>query len=116
MAAASLVRDKESNLKQAAFRKNGRFMEYEFAFPYKNQDPGDTLWELGKAYQLAVLVGPTQDYQGMSEDTWMSDQIYIRLGSPSKESIYNPPLQPARQNGSADHTHGAENGKKGNKE
>ena len=115
MAAASLVRDKEGNLKQAAFRKNGRFMEYEFAFPYRNQGSGDSLWELGKAYQIAILVGPTQDFKGISEDTWMSDQIYLRLGSASKESIYNPPLLRAQQNSSADHTHGAENGQKGNK-
>ncbi|HWP60848.1 MAG TPA: hypothetical protein VNL14_23335 [Candidatus Acidoferrales bacterium] len=94
MAAASLVRDRESNLKEAAFRKAGRFVEYEFAFPYRNEDLGDSFWQLGKAYQLAVLVGPSEQFNGVTGDTWMSDQIYIRLGSPSSESIYHPPYLP----------------------
>jgi len=58
MASASLVRDKDNNVKQAEFRKVGKVMEYEFAFPYKNEDLGDSLWQIGKAYQLAILVGP----------------------------------------------------------
>jgi hypothetical protein len=91
MAAASLVRDKDSNLKEAAFRIVGKGMEYEFAFPYQNEDPGDSFWRLGRAYQIAVLVGPTEEFNGATEDTWMSDQIHIRLGSSSRESIYHPP-------------------------
>ncbi len=91
MAAASLVRDKESNLKEAGFRKVGKSMEYEFAFPYRNEDLGDSFWQPGRAYQLAVLVGPTEEFNGVTQDTWMSDQIYVRLGSPSRESIYQPP-------------------------
>lgn len=91
MAAASLVRDKESNLKEVGFRKVGRSMEYEFAFPYQNEDLGDSLWQMGRAYQIAVLVGPGEEFKGVTEDTWMSDQINIRLGSPFQESIYQPP-------------------------
>jgi hypothetical protein len=91
MVAASLVRDKESNLKEAGFRKVGKGMEYEFAFPYRNEDPGDSFWHLGRAYQIAILVGPTEEFNGVTEDTWMSDQIYIRLGTPSRDSIYHPP-------------------------
>lgn len=91
MASGSLVRDKESNLKEVGYRKTGNFMEYEFAFPYNNKDSGDSLWQLGRAYQMAILVGPDEEFKGVTEDTWMSDQIYIRLGSPSKESIYYPP-------------------------
>ena len=92
MAAGSLVRDKRSNLKEVGYRKNGNFMEYEFAFPLKNDDLGDTLWEMGKAYQIAILVGPREEFKGVTEDTWMSDQVHIRLGSPSMESIHHPPL------------------------
>ena len=98
MAAASLVRDNESNVKEAAFRKVGKGVEYEFAFPYRNEDLGDSFWQLGRAYQVAILVGPTEEFNGVTEDTWMSDQIYIRVGSPSKESIYHPPLLSARCN------------------
>jgi hypothetical protein len=91
MASATLVRDKNSNLKEVGFRKVGKYMEYEFAFPYKNEDLGDSFWQLGKAYQISVLVGPSEEFKGITEDTWMSDQIYVRLGSPSQESIYDPP-------------------------
>jgi len=96
MAAASLVRDKESNLKGVGLRKVGKSMEYEFAFPYRNEDLGDSFWQLGRAYQIALLVGPTEEFNGVTEDTWMSDQIYIRLGSRSQESIYQPPYLAGR--------------------
>lgn len=91
MASGTLVRDKESNVKEAAFRRVDNGVEYEFAFPYRNEDLGDSFWQLGRAYQIAILVGPTEEFNGVTEDTWMSDQIYIRLGSQSKESIYHPP-------------------------
>jgi hypothetical protein len=91
MSSATLVRDKASNLKEARLRKAGKFMEYEFAFPYQNEDPGDSLWQLRKAYQISLLVGPSVEFKGITEDTWISDQIHIRLGSPSEKSIYDPP-------------------------
>jgi len=86
MSSASLVRDKESNLKTVGLKKVGSTMEYEFAFPYHNEDLGDSFWQLGKAYQIAILVGPSEEFKGITEDTWMSDQIYIRLGSLSREA------------------------------
>ena len=91
MAAATLVRDKESNLKAVGFRKVDKSMEYEFAFPYKNEGLGDSFWQAGRAYQIGILVGPREEFSGITEDTWMSDQIYVRLGSRSQESIYQPP-------------------------
>lgn len=109
MVAASLVRDKESNLKEAKFRKAGKLMEYEFAFPYQNEDPGDSSWQPGKAYQIAVLVGPSEEFKGMTQDTWMSDQVSVRLGSPSQESIYNPPYL-AQKGQPIDRPHGEEHG------
>jgi hypothetical protein len=110
MSSATLVRDKMSNLKEVRVRKVGKSMEYEFAFPYQNEDPGDSFWQVGKAYQVAILVGPTEEFQGVTNDTWMSDQIYIRLGSPSKESIYYPPylVQDDKERGYP-HSHGAKN-------
>src|SRR3990170_1575363 len=96
MAAASLVRDKESNLKGVGLRKVGKGMEYEFAFPYRNEDLGGSFWQLGRAYQIAILVGPTEEFNGVTEATWMSDQIYVRLGSPSQDSIYHPPYLAGR--------------------
>jgi len=116
MASGSLVRDKESNLKEVGVRKNGKFVEYEFAFPYKNEDLGDSLWQVGRAYQIAILVGPSEEFKGITEDTWMSDQVYIRLGSPSRESIYHPPyLVGQAGEGSHGHPNRAKNGQKAKK-
>lgn len=116
MSSASLVRDKESNLKEAGFRKVGKSVEYEFAFPYQNKELGDSFWQAGKAYQVAILVGSNEEFKGVTEDTWMSDQVHIRLGSSSKESIYHPPyLVGQEKTGHHDQPHGAKNGQKGKK-
>ena len=116
MAAASLVRDKDSNLKDVGFRNVGKSMEYEFAFPYWNEDLGDSFWQSGRAYQIAVLVGPTEEFNGVTQDTWMSDQIYIRLGSRSQESIYQPPYLPGGDTMEhREHSHGGEHEQKGQK-
>jgi len=106
MASGDLVQDPISNLIDVGSQKVGKGMAYEFAFPLKNNDPGDTLWERGRSYQLAVLVGPTQEFQGINEETWMSDQILIRIGSPSTASIYHPPLQAGMKGGSKQGSHG----------
>lgn len=94
----------------------GKFVEYELAFSLKNDDFGDTLWEAGKAYQIAILVGPSEEFKGVTDDTWVSDQVHIRIGSPSKESIYHPPYL-VRQPGEASHGHsdGAKHGQKAQK-
>ncbi len=100
MASGSLVRDKKSNLKEAGFRKVGKFMEYEFAFPHQNNELGNSFWQVGKAYQLAIFAGPSEAFRGVTDDTWMSDQVHIRLDSASKESIYQPPYLQQQMRGS----------------
>lgn len=91
-------------------------MEYEFAFPYQNEELGDSVWQVGKAYQVAILVGPSEEFKGVTEDTWMSDQAHIRLGSPSKESIYHPPyLVQGGKEAHHDKSHGGRNEQKGQK-
>ena len=91
-------------------------MEYEFAFPYRNKDLGDSFWQLGRAYQIAILVGPTEKFNGVTEDTWMSDQVYIRLGSRSQESIYQPPyLAGSDTMGHQEPSHGEEHEQQGKK-
>lgn len=116
MVAASLVRDKESNLKEVGFRKVGKSLEYEFGFPYHNEDLGDSFWQLGRAYQIAILVGPSEEFKAITEDTWMSDQIYIRLGSRSQESIYQPPyLAGYDTTDRHEHSNGGRNEQKGKK-
>ncbi|MEE8242977.1 MAG: hypothetical protein V3R61_05775 [candidate division NC10 bacterium] len=94
MASGSLVRDQQSNLIQDAHWTVGKVQEYEFTMSLKNADEGDIFWERDRTYMIAVLVGPGQEYKGVSEDVWMSDQILIRIGSPSTLSMYIPLLAP----------------------
>lgn len=91
MSAGILVRDAQSNLVASAHRSVDHLREYEFTMPLQNADLGDTAWSRHQTYMLAVLVGPTQQYSGFGSDIWMSDQILIRVGSPSTQSIYVPP-------------------------
>lgn len=92
MAFGDLVQDPQPNLIATAHRTVGNAREYEFAFPLMNESLGNTAWERDQSYQVAVLVGPTQAFQGVTEETWMSDQILIRIGSASTASICYPPL------------------------
>ena len=101
MASGSLVRDQASNVVGSTHRTVGQTREYEFTMPLKNADQGDTLWDRDQSYMVAVLVGPGQEYRGVSEDVWMSDQILIRIGSPSTLSMYLPPHQAGREGGKA---------------
>ncbi|MGH7372443.1 MAG: hypothetical protein ACREJK_11445 [Candidatus Methylomirabilales bacterium] len=101
MASGSLLRDQSSNVIRGAHRSVGQAREYEFTMPLKNADQGDTLWERNHTYMIAVLVGPGQAYEGVSEDVWMSDQILIRIGSPSTLSMYLPPHQAGGEGGKA---------------
>ena len=91
MASGSLVRDQLSNLMQGAHRTDGKVQEYEFSMPLENADEGDILWEQDRTYMISVLVGPGNEYKGISEDVWMSDQILIRIGNRSSLSMYIPP-------------------------
>ena len=98
MASGSLVRDLQSNVLRSAHRTSGKVREYEFTMHLKNPDLADTLWEQNQPYMIAVLVGPEQEYKGVSEDVWMSDQVLIRIGSASTLSMYLPPYV-AREKG-----------------
>lgn len=92
MASGDLVQDPQPNLVAAAHGKTGLRREYEFAFPLENASLGNTAWERGRSYQISVLVGPTGEFRGVTSDTWMSDQLLIRIGSRSTASIYDPPV------------------------
>jgi hypothetical protein len=92
MASGDLVQDPQPNLIASAHRTLGNTREYEFGFPLMNDSLGNTAWEMDRSYQITVLVGPTNEFQGVTEDTWMSDQVHLRIGSRSTTSIYHPPL------------------------
>lgn len=100
MASGDLVQDPQPNLIASAHRTVGKVREYEFAFPLKNESLGNTAWERGRSYQIAGLVGSTKEFQGVTEETWMSDQVLIRIGGPSTASIYHPSLQAGISGGS----------------
>jgi len=107
MASGDLVQDPQPNLIASAHRTVHNSREYEFAFPLQNGSLGNTAWERDRSYQLAVLVGATREFQGVTQNTWMSDQILIRIGTPSTVSIYHPPLQAtSTRPGSQDGSHG----------
>jgi hypothetical protein len=88
MASGFLVKDQKSNLLGAGSRTVGSTKEYEFAFPLTNEDLGDTAWEEGRAYIIAFLIGQGETFSQITPQTWMSDQVLIRIGSESKRSIY----------------------------
>ncbi len=92
MAAGDLVQDPQPNLIEAAHRDAGAAREYEFVMPLKSASPGNTAWERGRAYQIALLVGPGSEFAGITDGTWMSDQLLVRVGGPSTTSIYHPPF------------------------
>jgi len=92
MASGDLVRDPQPKLIASGHRTVPQGREYEFAFPLKNESLGNTLWERDRSYQIAILVGETREFRGVTQGTWMSDQVLIRVGNRSATSIYHPPL------------------------
>ncbi len=88
MASGFLVQDQTSNLLGAGFRSVGSTREYEFAFPLTNEDPGDTAWEDGQAYLIGFLIGQEETISQITPQTWISDQVLIRIGRESRRSIY----------------------------
>ena len=92
MASGDLVQDPQPNLIASGHRTVGKVREYEFAFPMRNDSLGNTAWERDRSYQIAVLVGPSREFKGVTEDAWMSDQILLRIATHSTASIYDPPL------------------------
>lgn len=92
MASGDLVQDPQPNLAASAHRDVGTQREWEFALPLMNPSAGNTAWREDESYQVAVLVGRSARFDGVTKETWMSDQIMIRVGTRSTRSIYDPPL------------------------
>lgn len=91
MVLGDLAPDPDPNLVAQASRTIGTVGEFEFVMPLKDSSDGNAAWERGRAYQIALLLGPGETYGGITEEVWMSDQIVIRVGGPSSTSIYLPP-------------------------
>ena len=90
MVLGDLAPDPTPNLVAQAHRTSGAVREFEFVMPLMNVSDGNAAWERGRAYQIALLVGAGETYQGIAEEVWMSDQIVVRIGKPSTTTIYLP--------------------------
>ncbi len=87
MASGFLVQDQTSNLLGSGFRSVGSTREFEFSFPLTNGDQGDTGWEDARAYLIAFLVGQGETFRQITPETWISDQVLIRIRTESRRSI-----------------------------
>jgi hypothetical protein len=91
MVLGDLVRDQTNHIRASEHRAVGKAWEYELAFPLRNDDLADLAWEQGQPYQLAFLVGPTEEFTGLVAETWMSDQITVWVGE-GKGSVFIQPV------------------------
>lgn len=91
MVLGDLVRDPSRDIIASGQRAVGAAREYELAFPLKNDDLADLAWERGQPYQIAFLIGPAEEFTGLVAETWMSDQITVRVGG-GNDSVFIPPV------------------------
>lgn len=89
------------------------FYTYEFAFPLKTYDKRDVAFETGRAYNMLLVVGNTQDHYGVftldaahknhdhsknnerHADVWASNETIFRIGDAANTDIYGNPLNAA---------------------
>lgn len=86
-----LVPDEQNNMWGASGFNDG-YYEYEFSFPLNNADPADTHWKENEAYQIAFLIGDSENFNGLTKTTFMSNQETIRLVNQLdyESSVENP--------------------------
>jgi hypothetical protein len=90
MVLGELVRDPSQDIVASGQRPVGQAWEYELTFPLKNEDLADLAWEQGQPYQIAFLIGPTEEFTGLVADTWMSDQFTVWVGGGSASVFIQP--------------------------
>jgi ferredoxin len=89
------------------------FYTYEFAFPLKTNDKQDVSFEIGKAYNLLLMIGNTLDHYGIftlddahanhdhsknneeHADVWASNETTFRIGTPADKDIFGNPAMTA---------------------
>jgi ferredoxin len=82
------------------------FYTYEFAFPLKTSDSQDVSFEVGKAYNMLLVIGNTFEHHGIFTlekshanhdhsknneehvDVWASNETTFRIGEPATRDIY----------------------------
>jgi hypothetical protein len=89
------------------------FYTYEFAFPLKTYDRQDVSFDIGKAYNMLLVVGNTIEHHGLftldkahknhahsknnesHADVWASNETTFRIGDPADKDIYGNPVMAA---------------------
>ncbi len=92
------------------------FYTYEFSFPLKTNDKQDVPFEIGKAYNMLLVIGNTAEHYGIftlddahknhdhsqnnkgHADVWASNETMFRIGDASDNDIYGSPLSAAFTN------------------
>ena len=101
--------DKEDHILLKGHHQND-FYTYEFAFPLKTFDSKDVEFELGKAYNMLLVVGNTLEHYGIftldkahanhdhskdneeHADVWASNETTFRIGTPADSDIFGNPV------------------------
>lgn len=104
-----LEHDENDHIIAKGHHQNG-FYTYEFAFPLKTNDEQDVAFEIGKAYNMLLVVGNTQNHYGIftlddahknhdhsknneaHADVWASNETIFRIGNAADTDIYGNPL------------------------
>jgi polyferredoxin len=110
-----LENDKSDNIIAKGHFQN-HFYTYEFAYPLKTFDNQDVSFEVGKAYNMLLLVGNTFEHHGIftldkahathdhsknnesHADVWSSNETMVRIGTPADRDIYGNPVMTAFTN------------------
>lgn len=89
------------------------FYTYEFTFPLKTFDNHDVSFEIGKAYNMLLVVGNTMEHYGIftldeahanhdhsknnaeHADVWASNETTFRIGHPPEKDIFGSPVMTA---------------------
>ncbi|UCE79275.1 MAG: 4Fe-4S binding protein [Nitrospiraceae bacterium] len=106
-----LKNDEQDDIFESAARQ-GEFYTYEFVYPLKSDDKNDVSFEIGKAYNMLLVIGNTLDHHGIftlddahknhdhsknnkeHADVWASTEQTIRIGSPPVYDILGSTVTP----------------------
>jgi polyferredoxin len=99
-----LKKDEQDNILASAARQDD-FYTYEFVYPLKSDDRNDLSFEIGKAYNMLLVIGNTLEHYGIftlddahknhdhsksnkeHADVWASTEQTMRIGSPPAYDI-----------------------------
>jgi hypothetical protein len=107
-----LKHDDKNNIVSAGHSQND-YYSYEFAFPLKSYDAHDVNFDIGKAYNMLLVVGNTAEHHGIFTldkahanhdhsknneehvDVWASNETTFRIGRAADRDIFGYPVTAA---------------------